>query len=371
MDFIDQGNVGVQKFRVSRHLSKNVPELTGLRGIAVTFVVLYHGGVPHLIGASLGVDIFFVLSGFLITALLVCEADSRDSVDLKAFYKRRILRLFPAFLVMLLGVTVYAAVGTNTDTFEKTLRDSAIALIYLTNWARAFHWNEPVFLGHAWSLSIEEQFYLMWPAIFVMARRAGNPKSVVVCAVAIFFFATATRIAMQALHVDPLRIYNGLDTRADSLLAGCILALAYTCGALDGVIKMRRLPGIALAALAALVILASSMDQLSNWSNYAGYSLIELCTAVLILQGIAGGRGLASAIMRSRMFMWLGERSYAIYLWHFPLCIILLSRGHSQLSTCLIAGPAALILSVISRELVESPFIRMKKRWRAEISPSG
>ncbi|ROP79708.1 peptidoglycan/LPS O-acetylase OafA/YrhL [Stenotrophomonas rhizophila] len=355
-------SVHVEKLRL---LPDSVKELTGLRGIAVIFVILYHGGFPHMVGASLGVDIFFVLSGFLITSLLIREQAERGAIAVGQFYMRRVLRLMPALVFMLVGCIAFDGLASSGDAFRKTAGDAVVALFYMTNWSRALHWYEPALLGHAWSLSIEEQFYLIWPAIWIFVSRRFDKRTRLWATVALAAVCTVDRISLQAMGVDPLRIYNGTDTRADAILVGCVLAQLFALGMLDRLLSSRSLPALAGVAIAVLCVLSAVMDQLSPISNYVGLTVIEACAAALIVGSLAGV-GSVARMLRSRVAQWFGARSYALYLWHFPLCIICLTRGLTQAQTALVAGLGAMLLSEISRRLVEKPFLRMKHRFESD-----
>src|ERR1044072_1415372 len=211
------------------------PWLDGLRGIAITAVFIHH--LQHFIYqgdrlfgwlflpfGSLGVDIFFVLSGFLITTLLLEEHASTNTINLKKFYIRRALRLLPALFVLLAFTALFALLFLPFSEATTTARLSIIAIFYGTNWALAFGERSDL-LGHLWSLAVEEQFYVIWPLALMLVLRFGLARRrLVLLIVSLIVLVCLYRCLLVSPEVDPLRIYFGSDTRADSLLAGCPVA---------------------------------------------------------------------------------------------------------------------------------------------------
>src|SRR5690242_13711592 len=202
------------------------PALDGLRGLAVTAVVLFHGGVAALSGGFLGVDSFFVLSGFLITSLLLAEHDRDGRIRLVAFWGRRARRLLPALLLMIAAVTVAGRWLLDPDDQRLLRGDALAALGYVANWRMIYRGADyftqtaaPSILQHTWSLGIEEQFYLVWPLLFVVVRRK---MGLLLAGVA----ASALAAALLYRPDDVNRAYFGTDTRAQALLMGCALAVA-------------------------------------------------------------------------------------------------------------------------------------------------
>ena len=201
------------------------PALDGLRGLAVLAVMLFHAQVPQVKGGFAGVDVFFVLSGFLITTQLLHELQSVGRIHWGRFFMRRLVRLQPALLVLLLVYTLGWVFGWIPGPGSTLIRDVVTVLLAMTHWARALDWHPPDYLGHTWSLGIEEQFYLMWALLLAtMGGYASRGWSVLTMALA---GALASMLWMLWLHTTgagPVRLYNGLDTRAMALLSGCALA---------------------------------------------------------------------------------------------------------------------------------------------------
>jgi peptidoglycan/LPS O-acetylase OafA/YrhL len=200
-----------------------VPELDGIRGFAILAVIMYHAHVPFFRGGFIGVDIFFVLSGFLITSLLVREFNSRQHIDLKNFYVRRILRLVPALVVFLASFASISMLMLDADKARSNIIDTLIALFYVTNWSWAFHIHPPEFLAHTWSLAIEEQFYFIWPVLLItLLRLARSHMNVIFSVILLLLSSWLTRIFLAVGGASLDRLYNGLDTRGDELLVGCL-----------------------------------------------------------------------------------------------------------------------------------------------------
>ncbi|MEP6639576.1 MAG: acyltransferase [Chloroflexota bacterium] len=324
--------------------------LAGLRGVAILLVLAFHLGLPVAGGGSVGVTAFFVLSGFLITSLLVAESTATGSVDLTSFYRRRIRRLFPALFATVGVVTLIALVAGQ---LEAITLDSILAITYVANWARATGqlmgvWN------HTWSLAIEEQFYLVWPLAFVALRRLAPATSLRVIAtlLGIAIASAIWRIILNANAASDARVYFGSDTRAEALLAGCALACAV---ARWPSVRIPRWAGT--AALLTLLAVAANPNIAAPWPG-AMYSIATAATCLVIIAGLRPGRQWLG--LDTRPMKWLGERSYSLYLWHVPV-ILFLGAPMGQLAPAVRIGALAmfsLALAILSYELVERPLRR-------------
>ncbi len=309
--------------------------LDGVRALAVAAVVVFHISETGLTGGFLGVDIFFVLSGFLITSILLAEFHSRKRIDIKNFYLRRARRLLPALFTMLASVTLITWIFAR-DELHQLRGDVIAALTYCTNWTQIF-WgrsyfdqlSRPSLLQHLWSLAVEEQFYLLWPLILI-ACLAATRRRWLVLAVPVGLAALSLVLMASMYHVgqDTSRIYYGTDTHIAPMLIGATVAI---------VVALRRQAGIArdtqrgrlvadAFALIGFLVLAWSVVEINRYSSglyRGGYVFISLASAALIYAAGRQGTITAKALGWAPL-VWIGQRSYAIYLWHWP--ILMLSR---------------------------------------------
>ncbi|MFL5915523.1 MAG: acyltransferase family protein [Gaiellaceae bacterium] len=337
------------------------PGLDGLRAIAVAGVFLYHSRIDWLPGGFLGVDLFFVLSGYLITSILLVEWEARNRIDLRRFWLRRARRLLPALVVVVLAALILAAIFARDD-LARTRGDAVSSLLYYTNWheivANHSYFNlmgRPSLLQHLWSLAVEEQFYLIWPLLLVPGLVLLGRKRLP--------FLAAAGIAgsgglMWLLYnpTDPTRVWNGTDTRAFLLLMGILLALVWPY-----VERLRRaLPLLELfgvAALVATVLLFRQMHDYDPTLWQGGDLAASFCFVVLIAAVAHPGTGLGEAL-GVQPLRWLGERSYGIYLWHWP--VIELMRPGVDISWTgpgVVVAQAAIVLTAaeLSYRFVEQP----------------
>ncbi len=300
--------------------------LDGLRAIAVLAVMLFHAQWPGARGGFLGVDVFFVLSGFLITTQLGLELRTRGHIALGAFFMRRLVRLQPALWLLLLA---YSTCAILTDWLPPTVaqrwgQDSAIVALAWAHWARAWHWNAVDYLGHSWSLGIEEQFYLLWALLLalVAGRHTSARRMALGCATA----ALASAGWMLWLHhegASPSRLYNGLDTRAMALLTGCTLAwtlLQRSTTAPPPTTRARPLYGALAWILLALLLAAMHGAQWQQPAMFRyGYLLAALGSAGLVFCLLQPpGQGLTRWLAQPWLVR-IGHWSYGLYLWHYPL----------------------------------------------------
>ena len=357
-------------------MNRRLPGLDGLRGIAVLAVIIYHADVSLLVGGFLGVDVFFVLSGFLITTLLIDELTQTNTVDRARFYMRRIRRLFPAlFLVLFFSVLVSGLFVL--DAAYHVRRDLPWAITFVLNWSYLFfeqsyfvNISRPPLLQHLWSLSVEEQFYVIWPILLVALYkvRIGNlaPR------VKIFFVSAALAIASTAwmIHLsvtngfpipnDPSRVYFGTDTHAMGLLVGCAAAALWRYEKLNARLTPDRaaaLNAIGLVSLAVLAYFFVFVSELNEFLYRGGFLVLSLLTASLVL--IAAHPGLKfGAILGNPVLKWFGDRSYGIYLWHWPIFVLMRSGIDIQWSEPIaFTAKIAIVLVVadLSYRFVEMP----------------
>jgi peptidoglycan/LPS O-acetylase OafA/YrhL len=337
------------------------PGLDGLRAIAVAGVFLYHSRIDWLPGGFLGVDLFFVLSGYLITSLLLVEWEARNRIDLRRFWLRRARRLLPALVVVVLAALILAAIFARDD-LARTRGDAVSSLLYYTNWheiiANHSYFNlmgRPSLLQHLWSLAVEEQFYVIWPLLLVPGLVLLGRKRLPFL-VAAGIAGSAALMWVLYNPTDPTRVWNGTDTRAFLLLMGILLALVWPY-----VERLRRaLPLLELfgvAALVATVLLFRQMHDYDPTLWQGGDLAASFCFVVLIAAVAHPGTGLGEAL-GVQPLRWLGERSYGIYLWHWP--VIELMRPGVDISWTgpgVVVAQAAIVLTAaeLSYRFVEQP----------------
>ena len=266
------------------------PALDGLRGIAVLGILFFHAG--HLVGGWLGVDLFFVLSGFLITSLLLAEYETTSQISLGRFWLRRARRLLPALILTLLGVIVYAAVFSKPEELERVRADVLATLFYAANWNMIFggqeYWemfSAPSPLDHSWSLAIEEQFYLLWPPIawFVLRASMGSRRALTLVASVLALASAGWMAWLFDPDMGTSRVYYGTDTRVAAPLVGAVLA-GLLRGRLSSQRASDRLWGD-LLALSGVILLGFawiSQNGQDTWIYRGGLLSLEIVAAGII-----------------------------------------------------------------------------------------
>lgn len=306
------------------------PAIDGLRAVSVVAVVLYHADVGWMPGGFLGVEVFFVVSGFLITSLLVEERHHAGSISLRAFWMRRARRLLPA-LYLLLAVVSVASLVVYRDAAGRMGGDVLAALFYVHNWwqivqdqsyfAQA---GRPPLLQHLWSLSIEEQFYLVFPPLLAAALarfvRRDVARALVVLAV-----ASSVWMAIQfEPFTDPSRVYYSTFTRASGLLLGAMLALVWAPWRTRGRAAPSAGPVLDAAGVLGLAVIAWFFTRVNAFDPFiyrGGFLLLDVvCIAVIAV--LVHPSAQLSRLLGVRPLVWLGQRSYAIYLWHWPIFMV-------------------------------------------------
>jgi len=340
-----------------------VAALDGLRGVAVGGVLLFHAG--HLAGGFLGVDLFFTLSGFLITSLLLVEREATGRIDLRRFWVRRVRRLLPALVVVVVAAAALAPVVLR-DASLPPFRTQALATLgYVANWAEVArardYWalfDEPLPLDHAWSVAIEEQFYVVWPLLVLLAARVGTPRRAVRAA-AVLGIVASLAAGWWVLRGagDVTRAYYGTDTRAASILVGAVLA-TWTAGQERFPRKVERWG--AGAGTVALVVAVGSwalVDGSERWLYRWGLPGHALLTAAAIAAVAGPAAGPLGRALSHPLLVRAGVLSYGLYLWHWPLYLLIdVDRtGLDGWSLTAVRVAASLLAAELSHRLVEAP----------------
>jgi peptidoglycan/LPS O-acetylase OafA/YrhL len=327
-----------------------VPALDGVRAVAIALVVSFHAvGLPR--GGWLGVDLFFVLSGFLITTLLVEERARSGRISIGAFYCRRALRLLPALVVML-GTFLAVSAITSADG-PRTLFGFVASIGYVSNLVLAGGMGErfPIELAHLWSLAAEEQFYLVWPLVLIVV--GGRRRLLLALLVAGIAVTTARQFQLAMLGDDPRRILFAPDTRSVSILAGCMLAL----------LMARRPLHVARLVPASLVFLAGGVVifGVERVSLSGPPSALFALACVVVIAHALDGRSTFARVLSIAPMVFLGRISYGLYLWHQPIFVWLGTYGGWS-ALDLVAVPLAILVATASYYVVERPFLRLKHR---------
>jgi peptidoglycan/LPS O-acetylase OafA/YrhL len=341
-----------------------VPALDGLRALAVVGVLLYHAGVGWMTGGYLGVDLFFVLSGFLITRLLLDEWSTTGGIDLIGFWRRRAARLLPAVAVLL------ALCPLVFRDRSRLGGDVLATAAYVANWRLVVgdvsyfqRFEAPSPLQHTWSLAIEEQWYVVWPVVVALGVALLRTRRGRIVASAAVLGALVTSALLMRLHADDVtRAYYGTDTRVQALLAGVVVALAVAPQVWGW--RVRNPVACAVVGLVGLGWLAVVVDGAPRWMLGGGFTLAAACGA-LAVAGVASGAGVVGDVLSRRAFVAVGRLSYSLYLWHWPVYLWLTPdrTGLSGTALVVLRVAASFAVALASFALVEQP-IRLKRAFR-------
>jgi peptidoglycan/LPS O-acetylase OafA/YrhL len=346
--------------------------LDGVRGAAILLVVLHHGDTIGEGFGFIGVNTFFVLSGFLITCLLVAEWDASHDISLRDFYVRRALRLLPALTIMLLAFLVFAFLTDPRGRAFRELNEALFALFYSTNWAFVFRIGRHMSLSHTWSLSVEEQFYIVWPVLlfFVLPRTSRTSLLCWIFLAAflsviiriILFVGGTTNLAGNILPMDLHRLSYGTDTRADSLLLGCFGGVLVSSNLLPRKAWFAR--ALKASALASgLVLLAMGACPIwSAWMICAGWFLASVLAMILIMHLASATHSLPRRFLEFPALVYIGQISYGLYIWHAPIRVALLQYHVPSENVMYLVFVFPVVL--MSYYLIERPCLRLKTRFQ-------
>jgi peptidoglycan/LPS O-acetylase OafA/YrhL len=345
-----------------------VPAFNGVRAVAVLLVVSFHMRMldPWLYGrvvprgGSLGVDIFFVLSGFLITALLLREQARNGSVRFRGFYRRRALRLLPALAFLLLAQICFAYADNVRASLERSSLLSAI--FYYANWKIAYAHSIEIIapgLAHLWSLSVEEQFYIVWPLVLVVFLGVQRRLSTVLAVMVGAIIAVCVLRAHLLQTTAPGRLYFRTDMRADSLLMGALAAQLWT----HRKVPRKFLQPAAWLALVVVMVFVVFVGYESRFMFYGGFTLFALAVAVVLL-AIVETSWLPNRALSVRWLCAIGIVSYGLYLWHYFIFAVLADHTDSLPTAARISAGLALTAAATTASwfLVERRFLRLKRR---------
>lgn len=367
-----------------------MPGLDGLRAIAVFAVIAYHLNLSWAPGGLLGVNLFFVLSGFLITNILMNQWQQNGAIDLKDFWLRRARRLLPALFVMLAGVFSWIVIFAP-ERLAVLKQEVLAAVFYISNWHLIFKevsyfesFGPPSPLGHLWSLAIEEQFYLLWPLLLLLGLHIFKDKKWIIGGTV--GIALASVIAMALIYIpglDPSRVYYGTDTRAFALLVGAILAMVMPSQRMAADLSGKKRVAMDAIGSVGLIIVVLMMLKTNQYQTflYPFGLLIFTVAAACLIASLAHPASYLGKILGCAPLRWLGKCSYGIYLWHYPVIVLTSPIANTKGSGIFLPFWQILIsitLSALSLYLIEEPIrygrkkqqpteTRTPQRWRSPV----
>ena len=343
--------------------------LDGIRAIAVIMVLAYHLKLALFKSGFLGVTVFFVLSGYLIIDILISEVEEEGTIDLKNFWLRRIRRLVPAVMSMAV-VIIFVSAVVNRVIFTKGCKDFLASVLGFNNWWQIFNKvsyfeaaGVPSPFTHCWSLAIETQFYLIYPLILLgiyklaKSRGEGQAKRGLLFAGVTLLLALISVILMIVLfdpQQDASRVYYGTDTRAFSLLFGALLAILWEYRMVPRKLSASVNMGLGSLSFAVLLVMTIAINGSSNFW-YRGGQFIGTILTVLVIYTVSGRKTWLIRFLSNPVLKWIGDRSYSIYLWHYPI-ILLISKGiKASWWITLIEIVLSVVLAELSYRFIETP----------------
>lgn len=343
--------------------------LDGIRAIAVIMVLAYHLKLALFKSGFLGVTVFFVLSGYLITDILISEVEEEGTIDLKNFWLRRIRLLVPAVMSMAV-VIIFVSAVVNKIIFTKGCKDFLASVLGFNNWWQIFNKvsyfeaaGVPSPFTHCWSLAIETQFYLIYPLILlgiyklVKSRGEGRAKRGLLFAGVTLLLALISVILMIVLfdpQQDASRVYYGTDTRAFSLLFGALLAILWEYRMVPRRLSASVNMVLGSVSFAVLLVMTIAINGSSNFW-YRGGQFVGTILTVLVIYTVSGRKTWLSRFLSNPVLKWIGDRSYSIYLWHYPI-ILLISKGiKASWWITLIEIVLSVVLAELSYRFIETP----------------
>jgi peptidoglycan/LPS O-acetylase OafA/YrhL len=336
-----------------------VPSLDGLRAIAVTMVMFLHAHFYLGKNGAIGVQIFFILSGFLITTILLDEFYKYGTVNIRIFYFKRTLRLFPALFTMLIVIFVYAFFTENLLVKNTLFKEITASALYISNLVYGKGWwknHHPIALTHTWSLAVEEQFYLIWPCLFLLMMFYVGIKCLKVALIFLFLFS------ISYYFINSHSLYNILD---ESLILGCLIALFR----FSGNVTMRISPTTLFISL--LLLTFYGISPFTNYSFSSSYLIIsrifvDILSSIVLLGLVDdSSKNFTKKLLSSNLFVYFGKISYSLYLWHKPVFVYFscLSLSFRPSTLFILKFFVSLILAILSWEIIEKKIINFGKSY--------
>lgn len=354
-----------------------IPGFDGLRALAVLAVIAYHLNLPYSAGGFLGVTVFFVLSGFLITSLLMWEWEQTQKINLKPFWIRRAKRLLPAMFLLLISLNVVVPL-LKPALLTSLRQDTIAAIFYYSNWHYIFQdlsyfesFENPSLLTHFWSLAIEEQFYIFWAvAILFLLKIVNNRKGIFLLVMGVALLSVIQMLLLYDPNLDPSRVYYGTDTRIFSLLIGASFALLVPRRPFSTMSKW-ALELLGIAGISVFLLMIVYTNQYDRFIYEGGMVLLSFTTAFLVLALAWRSAIIANWILEWKPLKWIGVRSYGIYLWHYPVILFMNSNvntGGIHYGKVILELTLTFLLAAISYSVVEKPIRQGNFRFRVKNS---
>ncbi|HGH0776867.1 TPA: acyltransferase family protein [Staphylococcus pseudintermedius] len=363
-----------------------MPGLDGVRAVAVIAIIIYHLNPQWLSGGFLGVDTFFVISGYLITSLLLTEYHNTGKIKLMSFWLRRVKRLIPAVLFLVMGVIVLSLIFMPTE-IQKVRADSIAAIFYVSNWWYIMQ-NVDYFeqfavqpLKHLWSLAIEEQFYLVFPIVLLsLLSFIRRLKSIRIIFLILLVISMITMMVLYVPNENVARVYFGTDTRIQTLLMGVLLALVWPPFQLKAKVNRQMRTMIDTAGVVGLAILFICFKFVSETNSilyYGGFFLISTVTLLVIASSVHPS-GYFAKFLGNKVFTFIGSRSYSLYLWHYPIIVLIhhqFVQGQIPPLVYVVEILLMVLMAEFSYKFIEQPFrkegfnifaFNHLKNWRSQ-----
>jgi peptidoglycan/LPS O-acetylase OafA/YrhL len=363
-------DVILENYRKQQYPLGYSPALDGLRGLMTFGVILAHVRGSLVPGAQVYMDVFFVMSGYFITSLLLRDVERHGHIRYGEFYRRRFARILPPFAAMLAVYLAFCAVFFPR--FADSLKDALIAFTYVANWWRAFDLHGLTYMSHTWSLAIEEQFYLLWPiTLAVLIRACGVRWRLAVMIATGAALIWAWRVYLTWGGAPLLRLYSGLDTRADALLVGCGLAVVLKVLPKDAFAPWQgALHKLAWAFVGASVLATFFLKQ-TPFYYYVGITpLCTLSAALLLIVLLRSSGTILHRIFERPEAVFLGKIFYGMYLWHFPILFLMKDlTGAPNGARFFIGFPLTVLCATLSYVYIERHFMRVRVQTPRTVAP--